>query len=111
MQIDNPDLFSVVLPTFNGTPFVKRTLDYLRHLQFKGRIVLSDNSSGSCREWIASCATAYRDLNLEAFQFDERITFLDKLIQDPGATVWDGFKVGWYKIRMGLRFRFGLEPA
>jgi len=80
MQIDNPDLFSVVLPTFNGTPFVKRTLDYLRHLQFKGRIVLSDNRSGSCREWIASCATAYRDLNLEAFQFDERITFLDKLI-------------------------------
>jgi len=29
----------------------------------------------------------------------------------PGVTVWDGFKVGWYKIRMGLRFRFGLEPA
>src|SRR5258705_886215 len=29
----------------------------------------------------------------------------------PGVTVWDGFKVGWYKIRMGLRFRFGVEPA
>jgi len=29
----------------------------------------------------------------------------------PGVTVWDGFKVGWYKIKMGLRFRFGLEPA
>ena len=29
----------------------------------------------------------------------------------PGVTVWDGFKVGWYKIRMGLRFRSGLEPA
>jgi glycosyltransferase involved in cell wall biosynthesis len=29
----------------------------------------------------------------------------------PGVTVWDGFKVGWYKVRMGLRFRFGLEPA
>lgn len=29
----------------------------------------------------------------------------------PGVTVWDGFKVGWYKVRMGLRFRFGLEAA
>src|SRR3954452_19081945 len=80
MQTHAPELLSEVLSTFNGTRFVESTLDYVTHLQFKGRIVLSDNSSGSCREWIASCATAYRDLNLEAFQFDERITFLDKLI-------------------------------
>ena len=29
----------------------------------------------------------------------------------PGVTVWDGVKVGWYKIRMGLSFRLGLESA
>lgn len=29
----------------------------------------------------------------------------------PGVTVWDGFKIGWYKVKMGLRLRFGLEPA
>lgn len=29
----------------------------------------------------------------------------------PGVTVWDGFKIGWYKVRMGLRLRLGLEPA
>jgi glycosyltransferase involved in cell wall biosynthesis len=29
----------------------------------------------------------------------------------PGVTVWDGFKVGWYKIKMGILFRLGLEPA
>jgi glycosyltransferase involved in cell wall biosynthesis len=29
----------------------------------------------------------------------------------PGVTVWDGLKVGWYKIRMGLRLRLGLESA
>jgi glycosyltransferase involved in cell wall biosynthesis len=29
----------------------------------------------------------------------------------PGVTVWDGFKVGWFKVRMGLRLRFGLEGA
>jgi len=29
----------------------------------------------------------------------------------PGVTVWDGFKVGWYKIKMGILFRLGVEPA
>jgi glycosyltransferase involved in cell wall biosynthesis len=29
----------------------------------------------------------------------------------PGVTVKDGLKVGWYKIRTGLRLRFGREPA
>ena len=25
----------------------------------------------------------------------------------PGVTVWDGFKVGWYKIKTGLALRLG----
>ena len=29
----------------------------------------------------------------------------------PGVTVWDGFKVGWYKVKMGVRLRLGLEEA
>jgi len=29
----------------------------------------------------------------------------------PGVTVWDGFKVGWYKIKTGLRLRFSRETA
>jgi glycosyltransferase involved in cell wall biosynthesis len=29
----------------------------------------------------------------------------------PGVTVWDGFKVGWYKVKMGILFRLGVEPA
>ncbi len=27
----------------------------------------------------------------------------------PGVTVWDGFKVGWYKLRTGLALRFGRD--
>ena len=27
----------------------------------------------------------------------------------PGVTVWDGFKVGWYKVKMGVRLKLGLE--
>jgi glycosyltransferase involved in cell wall biosynthesis len=29
----------------------------------------------------------------------------------PGVTVWDGFKVGWYKLRMGIKLKLGLESA
>jgi glycosyltransferase involved in cell wall biosynthesis len=29
----------------------------------------------------------------------------------PGVTVWDGLKIGWYKVKMGMRLRLGLESA
>lgn len=28
-----------------------------------------------------------------------------------GVTVWDGFKVGWFKVKMGVRLKLGLERA
>ncbi|MFN0242240.1 MAG: glycosyltransferase family 2 protein [Planctomycetota bacterium] len=28
-----------------------------------------------------------------------------------GVTVWDGFKVGWYKVKTGIRLKLGLERA
>ncbi len=27
----------------------------------------------------------------------------------PGVTVWDGFKVGWYKLKNGAKLRLGME--
>jgi glycosyltransferase involved in cell wall biosynthesis len=27
----------------------------------------------------------------------------------PGVTVWDGLKVGWYKVKQGLKLRLGME--
>jgi len=27
----------------------------------------------------------------------------------PGVTVWDGFKVGWFKIKLGVKLKLGLE--
>lgn len=29
----------------------------------------------------------------------------------PGVTVWDGVKVGWYKVKTGLALKLGLESA
>lgn len=80
MQIHDSELFSVLIPTFNGTPYLKRTLDYFRRVAYAGRIVLSDNSSGEHRAFIASCADAYDDLWIEAFEFAEDIRFLDKMV-------------------------------
>src|SRR6185369_4479508 len=79
MKIDDPTLFSVVIPTFEGTPFLERTLDYFRDLAFKGRIVLADNSSGEHRKFVAACAGKYPALKLEVLAYPETIRFLDKL--------------------------------
>ena len=64
----------------SGTPFLKRTLDYFRHLSFDGRIVLSDNSAGEHKRFVSACVHEYADLQIEIFQFDEGIRFLDKLV-------------------------------
>ena len=69
----------MVIPTFNGTPFLRRTLDYLRHVSFKGRVVLSDNSSGDHRKFVAACSDDYRDLRIQVFSFAEDVRFLDKM--------------------------------
>lgn len=29
----------------------------------------------------------------------------------PGVTVWDGFKIGWFKVSLGFKLRLGLEAA
>jgi glycosyltransferase domain-containing protein len=79
MKIHDPGAFSIVIPTFEGTPFLQRTLDYCRHLAFKGRIVLADNSSGKHRDFVAACSSAYPDLQFEIFTFPEHIRFLDKM--------------------------------
>jgi glycosyltransferase domain-containing protein len=79
MKIHDSSLFSVVIPTFEGTPFLQRALDYFRDLAFKGRIVLADNSSGDHRKFVAACSGDYPDLRLEIFPFPEEIRFLDKI--------------------------------
>lgn len=79
MKIHDPSLFSVVVPTFEGTPYLKRMLDYFRHIAFEGSIVLSDNSSGEHRRFVAGCSGQYKDLDLEVQQFPEDIRFLDKM--------------------------------
>jgi glycosyltransferase domain-containing protein len=79
MKINDPALFSVVIPTFEGTRFLQRTLDYFRDGAFEGRIVLADNSSGEHRKFVAACAADYPALNVDVFSYPAKIRFLDKM--------------------------------
>ena len=79
MLIDDPSLFSVVVPTFEGTAYLRRLLDYFRHIGFEGAIVLADNSSGEHRDFVTACPRDYGDLDIEVRQFPPDIRFLDKM--------------------------------
>jgi glycosyltransferase domain-containing protein len=84
MLIHDPSSFSVVVPTFNGTPYLRRLLDYFRHIAFEGAIVLSDNSSGEHREFVMACPREYGDLDIEVRPFAHGVRFLDKLTETLG---------------------------
>ena len=81
--LEDPEAFALVIPTYNGTAFLKRTLDYLREAGFPGLILLSDNSTGAHRDFIPACADSYPELWLETRQYPAAIRFLDKLVDSP----------------------------
>ena len=79
MRIEDSDCFSLVVPTYQGTPFLRRLLDYLKAEKYLGHLLLTDNSSGEHREFARSCPAQYPELWLEVHEFDAGIGFVDKL--------------------------------
>jgi len=79
MQIDDAHCFALLIPTYQGTPFLRRLLDFLEAEQYPGHIVLSDNSSGEHRTFVESCQARYAQLWLDVQCYDFDIGFLDKL--------------------------------
>ncbi len=79
MRIDDADCFALLVPTYQGTPFLRRLLDFLGAEHYPGYIVLSDNSSGEHRAFVESCPTRYPGLWLDVQCYDPEIGFLDKL--------------------------------
>ncbi len=80
-MIEDSDHFALVIPTYEGTPFLRRTLDYLREIAFPGLVVLADDSSGAHREFAAAAPQAYPELWLEHHAFDHGTRFLTKLAE------------------------------
>jgi glycosyltransferase domain-containing protein len=79
MLVNDPTAFSLLIPTFNGTPFLTRTLDYFSAVGFKGQIVLSDNSAPEPRAFVESCPRRYPGLAVKVFTYPEPTRFLAKL--------------------------------
>jgi glycosyltransferase domain-containing protein len=85
MNIHDPALFSIVVPTYEGTRFLRRLLDYFRTQNYEGSIVLSDNSSAEHREFVSRCPQLYPDLDLQVRSYPEDVRFLDKLVDTLSA--------------------------
>jgi glycosyltransferase domain-containing protein len=79
MLIEDDNVFSLVIPTFEGTPFVRRCLEYLQAVAFRGRVVLADDSSGEHRAFVESSPASYPELWLDVHRFSHGTPFLDKL--------------------------------
>ena len=85
MRIDDADCFALVIPTYQGTPFLRRLLDFLDAERYPGHIVLSDNSRGEHRAFVESCPARYAGLWLDVQCYDFEIGFLDKLARSLEA--------------------------
>src|SRR6185503_6646916 len=79
MLIEDPGVFSLVIPTWQGTPFLRRCLDYLKAERYAGHLLLSDDSSGEHRAFVASCPERYPELRIELHCYEPGTRFLVKL--------------------------------
>ena len=81
MLIEDDKAFSLIIPTYEGTPFLRRCLDHLKSIAYPGHIVLADDSSGEHREFVESCAARYPELRIDLHSYAHGTRFLDKLCQ------------------------------
>jgi glycosyltransferase domain-containing protein len=81
MLIEDADRFSLIIPTYEGTPFLRRCLDYLRSSGYRGHIVLCDNSTAEHLELVKSCPNRYPELWLDVHLYDADARFLVKLVR------------------------------
>jgi glycosyltransferase domain-containing protein len=79
MRIDDPGSFCLLIPTYQGTRFLRRLLDFLKAESYPGQVVLSDNSNAEHRDFVRSCPQTYPELWLEVQEYDLDIGFVDKL--------------------------------
>jgi len=81
MLIADDDAFALIIPTYEGAPFLRRCLDHLKSLGYPGQVVLADDSSGAHREFVASCPARYPELRIDLHPYPHGTEFLDKLAQ------------------------------
>jgi glycosyltransferase domain-containing protein len=81
MLIEDDNTFSLIIPTYQGTPFLRRCLDHLKSVEYPGHVLLADDSTDEHREFVRSCASRYPELWIDIHLYDHGTQFLDKLCQ------------------------------
>ena len=79
MLIEDDNTFALIIPTYEGTPFLRRCLEHLKSVQYLGHIVLADDSTGEHREFIESCVSRYPELWIDLHLYEHGTRFLNKL--------------------------------
>ena len=80
-QLEDPSRFALIIPTNEGTAFLRRTLDYFGEIGYAGRLVLADDSSGEHRSFAESTARLYPELAIEFHAYPHGTRFLAKIIE------------------------------
>lgn len=81
MLIEDSDKFALVIPTYQGTPYLRRCMDYLDEIRYGGYVVLADDSAGPHRDFVERAPRAYPRLWLEVHLYDHPTPFLPKLMR------------------------------
>jgi len=79
MLIEDPDVFTLILLNRDGTPFLRRALDYLQRVRYPGQVLICDSSHPGHAEFVAGSQAAYPDLWLELALHPPATGFFDKL--------------------------------
>ncbi|MGH8616191.1 MAG: TIGR00180 family glycosyltransferase [Burkholderiales bacterium] len=82
--IDDPDAFSLIIPSHNSARFLRRLLSYLRRIEYQGRIHLVDSSTGEDRAVVERAQVDWPELWLEPFFYPNTLSFPAKLIDALG---------------------------
>lgn len=79
MLIDDPRVFTLIVPNHNGAAFLRRILDYCEAEGYRGALAVADSSPPDRQAEVRDCVAAHPGLRLDLQTFPPEISFFDKL--------------------------------
>jgi glycosyltransferase domain-containing protein len=83
-HIEDPEVFSLVVPTHNRSGHLRRLLTYLQAIEYPGRIHVVDSSSGAHRAAVEGAQAQFPALWLEPMLYADSMSFAHKLADALG---------------------------
>jgi glycosyltransferase domain-containing protein len=83
MLIDDPRVFTLIVPNHDGAAFLRRLLDYYEAEGYRGALTVADSSPPDRQTQVRDCVAAHPALRIDLQTHPPEISFFDKL----GATL------------------------